>query len=839
MAQRKKRYRPDPDLIVYQQEIQAVEPEFVPIPPFIDAKTKLRLAEFGISEIYRHQSEALNAVFDRNDIVVATGTSSGKSLCYQVPILRQTLNSPTGCALLIFPTKALTQDQFIALRKLLPEFRSHIAVFDGDTSPNQRAGIKERARIILTNPDMLHFGMLPFHPGWARFFQNLRIVVIDEAHIYRGIFGAHAAHVFRRLNRICAYYAQTPQPHQYILTSATLSNAAQLAEKLTDRTFTPILNDTSGNGERVIYFLNPPIINEEFHLRAGSIYTGARIARDLTRNDFQTLLFLSSRQSVESAVRRLRDFDVPAQGYRSGYLKAERRDIEAGLKSGETGCVAATNALELGMDIGGMDAVISIGYPGSVAAFFQRIGRAGRNRRDSSFYFIPSQNPTDQYIVTHPEFVFNRGIEPALIDPDNLSILFQHLQCALFELPFSIEEKYGNLSLDETHQILDYFRSLGIAQFSNRSYYWIAPETPQRTVSLRSSGLDRITIRSEDFSGKLTKIGEIDRPSSYWMTHEGAIYFHNGKAYRIEKLDLDENYALAVPIVPTYTTKAEKKLQIDVKETEREQSFTNGKTMIGDVSVASQVVSYKKTDIESGEPLGVYPLTLPVETLETKAFILTLSAEFRDTLRSAGAWSNDANDYGPDWQKIRLAVIERDGNRCQICGHSDRPGYFHVHHKIPFRSFSSREKANQLENLATLCPDCHHRAEEAIRIKSGLSGFANALRQLAALFLECDENDLNLGIEPAYPAFDGRPTIFLYESIAGGLGLSQAIQDRFNPLIDAVAELIENCGCVTGCPGCVGASGEEGFGGVAEALAIARGFQDQPEAADKTHPISA
>ena len=394
MVQRKKSYRPDPNLIVFQKEIRAVEPALVPIPPFIDAKVKLRLAEFGISEIYRHQNEALTAVYDRNDVVVATGTSSGKSLCYQIPILRQTLNSPNSCALLIFPTKALTQDQFISLRKFLPEYRGQIAVFDGDTAANQRSEIKERARIILTNPDMLHFGMLPFHPGWARFFQNLRMVVIDEAHIYRGIFGSHAAHVFRRLNRICAHYAQTPQPHQYILTSATLSNAAQLAEKLTDREFKLIRNDTSGNGERVIYFLNPPIINEEFHLRAGSIFTGAKIARDLTKNQHQTLLFLSSRQSVESAVRRLRDFDVPAQGYRSGYLKTERREIEAGLKSGETGCVAATNALELGMDIGGMDAVISIGYPGSIAAFYQRIGRAGRNRRDAVFFFIPTQNPT-------------------------------------------------------------------------------------------------------------------------------------------------------------------------------------------------------------------------------------------------------------------------------------------------------------------------------------------------------------------------------------------------------------------------------------------------------------
>lgn len=823
----------DRDLIVYEKTVGAVAPTVASFPPFIDDRIRLRLAEFGVLNLFSHQVEALNAIYDRRDTVIATGTSSGKSLCYQIPILDQMLRDRSACALLIFPTKALTQDQFLSLRKLLPEYAGEIAVFDGDTPSNQRAVIKERARVILTNPDMLHFGLLPFHPGWARFFTNLKIVVVDEAHVYRGIFGAHTANVFRRLNRVCAYYARISEPHQYILASATLGNAAALAEKLTGRSCLAVENDNSGSGVRDFIFVNPPIINEEFHLRAGSILTGSKMARDLTNAKLQTLLFLNSRMSVESAVRRLRDMGIPAQGYRSGYLRSERREIEAGLKSGETRCVAATNALELGMDIGTMDAVISIGYPGSIAAFYQRVGRAGRNRRDSKFYFVPSQKPTDQFIVRHPEYLFNRRIEPALMDPDNLTLLFQHLQCALFELPFAVDDVYGNLTLDETQELLDYFRTIGAAQFSNGKYHWIAPETPQRTVSLRNAGLERISIRSEDWMGKSTLVGEIDRSSSYWMTHEGAIYFHNGAAYRIEKLDLEENIAFAVPTHPTYTTEAQRTHEITVNSAEHECLYKNGKTLIGQVTVTSQVISYKKIDIETGQPLGVFPLDLPNDAIDTKAFILVLSEAFRNTLRDLGVWSNDANDYGPMWSNIRKKVIERDGNICQVCGCVGSASFLHVHHKIPFRSFASAEEANRLENLSTLCPDCHRRVEEAVRIKSGLSGFANAFHQLAAFFLECDEEDVSVICEPEYPTLDGLPTMFIYETIPGGLGLSEEIQDRFTELTAAVCDLIENCGCTEGCPGCVGAPGEDGFGGVTEALVIAKGFLDSAE----PHPI--
>lgn len=828
MTPSEKHYYPDPEWTAFETVTPAREPRLAAFPRFLPENVLQRLSNAHIDCLYAHQAQALTEIYNRNDLILSTGTSSGKSLCYQLPIIDQTVNTPNDCALLIYPTKALTQDQFISLRKFLPDFADKIAVFDGDTPSRYRAAIKNSARIILTNPDMLHHGLLPFHPGWERFFRNLKIVVIDEVHIYRGIFGSHVAHVFRRLNRVCAYYARTPQPHQHILASATLSNAVPLAEKLIDRPVVGITDDASGNGQRDIYFINPPVINEQFNLRAGAIHTGARIARDLTQRSFQTLLFLQSRQSVESAVRRLRSFDINADGYRSGYLSSERRKIESGLKSGELSCVAATNALELGMDIGTMDAVISIGYPGSIAALAQRMGRAGRNRRPAKFFFVATQNPTDQYILNHPEFVLERKIEPALIDPDNLLLVFQHLQCALFELPFRTDESYPGLSLESTQQLLAYFESQGIAKRSRDQYFWITSDKPQHTVSLRNAGLDRIAIQTETLQGNRVRIGEIDRPSSYHMTHEGAIYFHNGAAYRIDKLDLIENVALAIPTVPTYTTQAVSNITLLVNERLDETTLPNGMTCIADVTVTSQVTAYRKYDIETYELLGLMPLDLPSETLETKAFVFVISDAFRNTLRDNLTWSNDPNDYGPNWQELRRLVLARDGNTCQLCHHVDQPNFFHVHHIVPFRSFQRPEDANALENLSTLCPNCHRRVEESVRIRSGLSGFAYAFHQIAALFLECDVSDLNLFVESESSQFDGLPAFFLYETVPGGLGLSQAIRDRFPDILAAVTDLIGSCTCVEGCPGCVGAAGEDGIGGKPEALAIAKGFAAQP-----------
>lgn len=794
----------------------------VPFPSWLNEKSISLFSDKGISLLFQHQRTAIEAIYNAENVLISTGTASGKSLCYQLPLIEMLLSDEKATAILVFPTKALTQDQYNSLIQIWPEKAPKIAVYDGDTPKQMRNKIRTNAQIILTNPDMLHLGILPYHTAWNTFLSNLKWIIFDEIHIYKGIFGAHVANVIRRLKRIAKHYQTDPG---FIFCSATLSNGQELAEKLTDETFTTISEDSSGNGNREILFLNPPVIDEEFQLRAGSIVTAAKAAQALLESNRQLLLFCQSRQSVEFTVRRLRDYKIDASGYRSGYLARERRAIESDLKSGKARCIAATNALELGMDIGGIDSVISIGYPGSVSALMQRQGRAGRKKGNSRFILIASQTPTDQYIITHPEFLFEKTYEPVLIDPDNLLILLQHLQCALYELPFSTAESYGNLSMEETQDLMNYFVSQGIARLSGNHYYWLQSELPQATVSLRNAGLHRISIVKNE-TGKSELIGEVDQSSAYWMVHPGAIYYHNGISYLIEDLDLESNIARAKRYIANYSTEAQTESHITVSNVLSSIEKIGADVHITDVTVKSRVVSYKKTDSETHRILEVLPLDMPEEILETKAFTIVLKENFRNELRDSFLWNSDENDYGPEWNQIRKSIIERDHNECTLCHTKSSVVPLHVHHIQPFRTFADRRKANSPENLITLCPSCHHRVEQNVKMRSGLAGYATAFHQLAALFIECDPNDITISIEQDCADFDGRASIFLYENTPGGIGLSQAISEHCEEINEAVISLIRNCPCVDGCPGCIGAAGENGDGGKAEALAISKGVSD-------------
>lgn len=806
--------------ITYNRLDKQKDAVYVPLPAWLNSKTVSLLSANGINLLYHHQRKAIESIYNSENVLLATGTASGKSLCYQIPLIEMLLSDDKATAILVFPTKALTQDQHRSLTALYPEKASLICIYDGDTPKQQRKVIRNNARIILTNPDMLHMGILPYHTGWNHFFSNLKWIVFDEVHIYKGIFGSHVANVIRRLKRVANHYKSVPG---FIFCSATLSNGKELSEKLTDEPFTCITEDDSGNGNREITFLNPPIINDELQLRAGSIYTAAKTAKFLLESNRQILLFCQSRQSVEFTVRRLRDLDVDASGYRSGYLARERRSIESGLKSGESRCIAATNALELGMDIGGIDSVISIGYPGSVSALMQRQGRAGRMNRNSRFILIGSQTPTDQYIMNHPEFLYGRSFENVLIDPNNLLIILQHIQCSLFEIPFSVNESYGNLTIEETQALLNYFAAQGIARFTGDHYYWMESGLPQATVSLRNAGLQRISIMSED-SGKPQLIGEVDRSSAYWMVHPGAVYYHNGTSYLIDELDLKSNIATARKCTVNYSTEAQKESHITVGSILRTQNKQGAEIHTAEVTVKTQVVSFKKTDNETHRVLEILPLDLPEEILETNAFIIVIKESLRDELRDTLLWNADKNDYGPEWNNIRKAVMERDGFECTLCHTKSSVSALHVHHIQPFRSFADKRKANELSNLITLCPDCHRRVEQNVRIHSGLSGYAAAFHQLAALFIECDISDLNISVEGECADFDGKPAIFLYESVQGGIGLSGAILEHFDEINDAVFNLISNCPCTDGCPGCIGAGGENSNSGKAEAFAICKGI---------------
>ncbi len=806
--------------ISYYKLVSEKESVLVPFPAFITEDIREKLVHVGISSLFKHQSEALTEIYNGRNVILSTGTASGKSLCYQIPIMDILLHGKNASALMIFPTKALAQDQFHSLKKMIPEFSDVISIFDGDTPGYQRSSIKTHSRIILTNPDMLHLGILPYHSSWTNLFQNVRYVILDEAHIYRGIFGSHVANVFRRFHRISHRYGAAPQ---FILCSATLTNAKILAEKLIEEEITEISEDDSGNGSRQIYFINPPVVDQKLFLRAGSIYTASKLSQELMHKKQQTLVFCQSRQSVESAVVRMREYGIQADGYRSGYLPKERRLIEQGLKDGSKQCVVATNALEIGMDIGGMDSVVSVGYPGSISAVMQRIGRAGRNHRNSSFYLIASQNPVDQYVMKHPDFISERKCEPVLIDPDNVMILFQHLQCALFESPFSEKEAFGNLSVESTQELLHYLVSVGIARYSGGQYFWMKSELPQGEVSLRNSSMDRISIIEERLN-KFERIGEVDQSSSYWMVHQGAIYFHNGISYHIESLNLEEKTALAKRIDTFYTTEAVKECTITPTEIHQTVSRSNCDIMTADVTVTSKVTAYKKIDKESFQVLDLVPLDLPQETLETKAFIIVLKTEFQEDLRKRMLWNNDENNYGPAWPSLRKMIIQRDGNKCQNCGITSDRIELQVHHIVPFRQFSDPDKANDPSNLITLCPDCHKRAEAAVRMRSGLSGFASAFHQMASLFLECAPDDILLISEPECTNFDGKPVIYLHEVVTGGIGLSESLFDNFEKIAEAALDLIENCGCEDGCPGCIGPGGENGAGGKKEAIAIGKGL---------------
>lgn len=806
--------------ITYTHTIKNKDAVYVPIPEWLNEKTHALLSEKNIHLLYRHQRKAIEAIYNSENVIISTGTSSGKSLCYQIPLIEMLLSDENATAILVFPTKALTQDQHRSLTGLFPEKSDKIAIYDGDTPKNHRNRIRSNAQIILTNPDMLHMGILPYHTGWCAFLSHLKWIIFDEIHIYKGVFGSHIANVNRRIKRIAAHYQADPR---FIFCSATLSNGSTLAQKLTDELFTSISEDDSGNGNREIVFLNPSIINDELQLRAGSISTAAKTAKHLLETNRQILLFCQSRQSVEFTVRRLRDYDIEASGYRSGYLSRERRAIESKLKSGEARCIAATNALELGMDIGGIDAVISIGYPGSISAMMQRQGRAGRRNGSASFILVASQNPTDQYIINHPEFVFEKHYEPVLIDPDNLLILLQHLQCSLYEIPFSIHETFGNLSLEETQDLLNYFTAQGIARFSGDHYYWMESDLPQATISLRNACLHRIGIINTA-SIKPEMIGEVDQSSAYWMVHPGAIYFHNGASYLIEDLDLQNNAAKAKPYIASYTTEAQKESHITVNEFLIEKEQPGAQILTAEVTVKTQVVSYKKIDNDTRQTLEILPLDLPEENLETKAFVIVIKDSLREELRSSLHWNSDRNDYGPAWPTIRKTVIERDNFECSLCHTKDTVTNLHVHHVQPFRTFTDKNKANDPSNLITLCPDCHHRVEQNVLMRSGLSGFAEAFHQISALFIECDPGDISTSVDQNCPDFNGSAAIFFYENVQGGTGLSQAIADRFQEINEAVFSLIRNCPCTDGCPGCIGAAGENGAGGKAEALAICTGI---------------
>ena len=809
-----------------------------PFPTGLPAPLSQALIASGIHSLYSHQLEAWTATRQNQNIILSTGTASGKTLAYNLPVFTELIANPKSRALYLFPTKALAQDQLSALANLkLETWDLTPAIYDGDTPQKDRPQIRQTARIILTNPDMLHTGILPHHTNWADLFTHLKFVVIDEAHTYRGVFGSHVANVIRRLKRVATFYGGAPK---FILASATIGNPKELAERLVEQPVTLIDNDGSARGPRHFLLYNPPIVDASLGLRKSSLLEGVRLARELINSNVQTVVFARSRRSVEIILSYLQgeltpDSSIEAplipyeslpnprsmvRGYRSGYLPSQRREIEKGLRDGTIKTVVATNALELGIDIGGLGAAILVGYPGAVASARQQAGRAGRGLESAVSVLVTSASPIDQFLAHHPEYFFERSPEQALVNPDHLLILLEHLRCAMFELPFQKGEGFGAISSQTIEEYLNFLVENHEAHFSNEKYFWMADTYPAANISLRSASPQSVILQTTMDDRPLT-IGSVDGESAVWMTHPGAIYLHEAQSYLVEDLNLEERIARLKPFVSDYYTEPLRQTEVELLSVaeespsplERGGRGEEATKTWGELKITTQVMGFRKRRWHTHENLGEEPLDLPPSELQTTGYWLTLSEKTIARLRDLGAWSNDPNDYGPGWDKIRERVRARDRFTCQVCGAVEAGRQHDVHHKVPFRAFTSRDEANRLENLTTLCPSCHHKVEQNVRMRSGLAGLAYALGNLAPLFLMCDSADLGTHIEPVENKTFGTPTIVLYDSIPAGIGFSQKLFELHDELLARALELVGACACADGCPSCVGPGGENGYGG--------------------------
>ncbi|RME89766.1 MAG: DEAD/DEAH box helicase [Anaerolineae bacterium] len=787
------------------------------LPPNLPGPLARALEKSGIHAFYGHQAEAWRRARAGEHLVLATGTASGKTLAYNLPVLAALLEDPQARALYLFPTKALAQDQLAALERLsaLPA-----AIYDGDTPQSKRAAIRTKARLLFTNPDMLHTGILPHHTKWEGFFRHLRFVVVDEMHTYRGVFGSHVANLFRRLKRVAAFYGATPQ---FILTSATIGNPRQLAERLIEAPVALIAEDGAARGERHFLIYNPPVTDPALGLRKSALAEATRLAGEALAQGVQSVVFARSRRSVEMMLKGMRETASPSQregirGYRSGYLPSERREIERGLREGSVRLVIATNALELGIDIGALSLAVLTGYPGSVASTRQQAGRAGRGEAPAAAVLVVSPDPLDQFLAHHPEYLLGRSPEQALINPDHLLILLSHLRCAAFELPFREGERFGNLPTEDLRALLEALAASGELHRSNGSYFWMADDYPAARISLRSASPERVVLQSESDPPRV--IGEVDRTSAPWMVHPGAVYLHEGREYLVRSLDLENGLARLVPAALDYYTEPQRATTLHILNRVEETAVRGGEKGWGELRVVEQVVGFKKRRWFTRETLGEEPLDLPPNEFQTIGYWLFLSEETVSALRETGAWRGDPNDYGPEWPRLRARVRARDGYRCRLCGAPEGEREHHVHHKVPFRAFASPAEANRLDNLITLCASCHRRVETAVRVRSGLAGLGYALHHLAPLFLMCDRTDLGLHVEARGEAAVGRPAVILYDRVPAGIGFGQRLFELHDDLLARAWELVSRCPCQDGCPSCVGPGGENGLGGKAEAMRI-------------------
>jgi DEAD/DEAH box helicase domain-containing protein len=810
-------------IVTAAHRLPAVAASFAPYPDGADPRLTSAFAARGIDQLYTHQAEAFAHVLGGRNVVTITPTASGKTLCYNAPVLNAILQDPSTRALYLFPTKALAQDQLAelhALSELLSEIGDSSAegaaereragvgphapgveigvfTYDGDTPSDARRAIRGKAHIVLSNPDMVHSGILPHHPRWAKLFENLRFVVVDELHAYRGVFGSHLANILRRLQRICRHYGSDPI---FICSSATIANPRELAEGLTGRPFELVEQNGAPRGEKFFLFVNPPVVNAQLGIRRSYLSEARRVALEFLRHNLQIILFAQSRLAVEILTTYLKDaFHGPPgtadviRGYRGGYLPNRRREIERGLRDGQVRAVVSTSALELGIDIGALDVSIMAGYPGTIAATWQRAGRAGRRTTRSAAVLVASSAPIDQFVVRNPSYFFDASPEHALINPDNLHILLDHVKCAAFELPFATDESFGVSDVD-VQQVLPVLAEEGFVHQADGQWNWTNESYPADAVSLRSVSSDNFVI--VDITNGERVVGETDFTSAPSTLHEKAIYIIEGQLFQVERFDFDGRKAYIRQVDCDYYTDAITYTKVtildtfgqdvaeplpalaDAEEQDRSEATpapaddlvapvlaATSRRSHGEVHVVSRVVGFKKIKFYTNENVGSGELDLPEQQMHTTAYWLTIASSIMQALPFAG---------------------------------DDR--------------------------------------------RDGVVGLAFAMRHVAQLLLMCDGHDIGLSVdggsldrstrthsagsgqaggvggvlapprrgEGGPDALAQEPNVFIYDNYPGGIGFSRPLFEMHTLLLERTRELIAGCPCDSGCPSCVGPEGNTG-----------------------------